>query len=65
MDAFTAIMEEGYTIGDRKLARGYVSRKTTLETAEVKTAQGRRKGQKYFLWPHETSTQYHYRVYLK
>lgn len=65
MDAFTAIMEEGYTIGECKLARGYVSRKITFETAEVKTAQGRRKGQKYFLWPHPTSTQYCYRVYIR
>lgn len=64
MNAADAI-NSGLIVSDFKLESGYVSRKTTLETAEVKTAQGRRKGQKYFLWPHETSTQYHYRVYFK
>lgn len=64
MNAAEAI-NSGLIISDINLERGYVSRKTTLETAEVKTARGRRKGQKYFCWPHESSTQYHYRVYLK
>lgn len=64
MTAREAIMQ-GYIVYQVKHQRGYVSRKTTFDTAQVLEAQGRRKGQKYFLWPHPTSTQYCYRVYIR
>ena len=64
MTASEAIAQ-GYVIFEIRLQRGYVSRKTTLDTARVLEAGGRRKGQKYWLWPHETSTQYCYRMYIR
>lgn len=56
------ISENGYDLGERSLARGYVSRRA--KAFEVKVAQGRRKGQLYIELPHPTSTQYHFRQYL-
>lgn len=58
------LISHGYIASEIRLQRGYVSRKTTLDTAPVKTGEGRRKGQFYVLWPHETSTQYCYRIYF-
>ena len=58
------LIMQGYIVSEFRLQRGYVSRKTTLDTAHVHTAQGRRKGQLYVLWPHESSTQYCYRIYF-
>lgn len=59
------IIMQGYVIKELRFQHGYVSRKTTLEDAEVLEAKGRRKGQLYFLWPNLTSTRYCYRVYLE
>lgn len=56
---------QGYEVKELRFQRGYVSRKTTLEDAEVIEAKGRRKGQLYFLWPNFKSTRYCYRVYLE
>ena len=57
-----AIRVNGYDLGERRLERGYVSRKKTIY--EIKEAQGRRKGQLYIETPCWASTQYHYRQYL-
>ena len=57
-------LKKGYTAVETRLQHGYISRKTTLETAPVIKAGGRRKGQLYFLWPNFESTRYCYRVYI-
>lgn len=57
-----AIVANGYEVTSSSLARGYVSRKTTI--FEIKEAGGRRKGQLYIEVPHMKSTQYHWREYL-
>lgn len=58
------LIMRGYIASEIRLQRGYVSRKTTLDTAQVRFAQGRRNGHIYVLWPHESSTQYCYRIYF-
>ena len=58
-------LQQGYEVKELRLQHGYVSRKTTLEDAEVIEGNGRRKGQLYFLWPNFKSTRYCYRVYLE
>lgn len=55
----------GYTLGDRALTYGYVSRKTNLEDQEVFEAKGSRRGQLYILAPNWDSSTYCYRIYLK
>ena len=58
-------LDQGYEFKELRFQHGYVSRKTTLENAEVLEAKGRRKGQLYFLLPNFKSTRYCYRVYLE
>ena len=55
----------GYKIGDRKMQRGYVSRKIPNCTdIPVFVAGGRRKNEFYYLAPCWNSTRYCYRQYL-
>lgn len=56
---------QGYRLKEVKFQRGYTSRKTELDDREVLEAQGRRKGQKYFLYPCPWSTRYCYRMYIE
>ena len=58
-------LNQGYKIKELRFQFGYISRKTTLEDADVIEGKGRRKGQLYFLWPNFTSTRYCYRFYLE
>ena len=58
-------LNQGYEFKELRFQHGYVSRKITLEAAEVLEAKGSRKGQLYFLWPNFKSTRYCYRVYLE
>lgn len=58
-------LNQGYEFKELRFQHGYISRKMTLEDAEVLEAGGRRKGQLYFLWPNFKSTRYCYRVYLE
>jgi hypothetical protein len=54
----------GYKESDRKLFRGYVSRKSDPMGREVKIARGKRKGQLYVELANFSSSQYSYRQYL-
>lgn len=56
---------QGYFIKEKKFQRGYVSRKIDFYDSEVFTAQGRRKGQLYFLYPCPWSTRFCCRIYLE
>lgn len=58
-------LNQGYVLKELRFQHGYISRKMTLEEAEVIEGKGRRKGQLYFLWPNFTSARYCYRVYLE
>ncbi len=49
-------LNQGYEFKEMRFQHGYVSRRKTLEDAEVLEAGGRRKGQLYFLWPNFKST---------
>lgn len=57
-------LKEGYKIIDRKLFRGYVSRKIDTDKQPLKEAKGFRKGQFYVELPCYSSSRYSYRVYL-
>jgi len=54
----------GYSLGDAKWARGYVSRKVNVLDQPVKTAGGVRSGQMYVEIPSLASTRYLVRQYL-
>lgn len=57
-------LEKGYTNGDWKWERGYVSRNCDKYEQQVWTAGGTRYGEKYVLLPSWRSTQYCIRQYL-
>ena len=58
-------IDAGYKIGDRKMQRGYVSRKIpNCSDIQVFVAGGRRKNELYILVPCWGSTRYCYRQYL-
>lgn len=58
-------LEEGYTLGDHKFQRGYVSRKLDImDCCEGGRARGNRNNELYVLVPCYTSTRYCYRQYL-
>ena len=54
-------LEQGYTDGETKWFRGYVSRRIIEDEQPVKTARGNRK---YVELPSTRSTQYSIRQYL-
>lgn len=57
--------DAGYRLADAAYTRGYVSRKAyNIDSAEVYTAGGSRKGQLYILRPCFDSTRYCFRHYL-
>lgn len=58
-------LANGYRKGESAYQRKYISRKTDIDSQEVKVAGGSRKGQLYYNAPCWTSTNYSYRVYLE
>lgn len=54
----------GYMITEKRLARGYISRRVNPAYQPVKIAGGSRKGQLFVELPNFESTTYHYRCYL-
>lgn len=54
----------GYSLGDIKYQRGYVSRKVNINNQPVLAAQGTRNNEKYVLVPAWNTTNYCFRQYL-
>lgn len=61
---FQQALDMGYTIGDVRFQKGYVSRKCNVGNQPVLIAKGNRKGEKYVLIPNFKSTRYCFRYYL-
>lgn len=63
---YSDYLNEGWTFGDIKKQRGYVSRVLTYtgEEAVYTVTHGKRKGQIFVLYPSYESTRYCLRVYL-
>lgn len=54
----------GYRRIDTKFQRGYISRRSDINSLPVRIAGGSRRGELYYLSPSWKSTVYCYRVYL-
>jgi len=61
---YAQALNAGWRNYDRTWSRGYVSRKTDVDTQEVHVAGGNRKGELYVNLPTTRSTTYHIRQYL-